>query len=334
MPRPRRTRPRLLFLALLSVLAAAVTTVFLNSRNATPVGHWRSEAGEEAYARSYATAMDKLPTPSLVRDVSTSFGTVRAYEFTNEAHPNRTPVVLLPGRGSGVPMWAENLPGLLAQRTVYAFDALGDAGLSVQTEPLKTASDQAVWIDEVLEQLQLEQAHLVGHSFGGWLAANYAVRYPQRVATLSLLEPVFVFQGLRWQLWVDIAAFMILRGVPGLGDRLGQELSETIGGASDLDLGDPLTRMITNGLEHYSTSLPPPTQFSHEQLQTLTMPVYLALGSASAMHDDAKALKVAEQMVPNLQAEVWPGATHSLPLEVEDSLGQQMLTFMATHENR
>jgi pimeloyl-ACP methyl ester carboxylesterase len=34
--------------------------------------------------------------------------------------------------------------------------------------------------------------HLVGHSFGGWLAANYAVRDPERLASLSLLEPVFL----------------------------------------------------------------------------------------------------------------------------------------------
>ena len=105
------------------------------------------------------------------------------------------PVVLLPGRTSGVPMWASNLPDLAAARTTYALDALGDAGLSVQIRPISDGADQADWLDQVLAQLPVRSVHLLGHSFGGWLAANYAVRHPERVQTLTLLDPVFVFQG-------------------------------------------------------------------------------------------------------------------------------------------
>ena len=49
-------------------------------------------------------------------------------------------------------MWGENLPGLLAAgRTVVAVDAVGDAGMSVQTAPLRNATDQAAWIEQALE---------------------------------------------------------------------------------------------------------------------------------------------------------------------------------------
>lgn len=39
------------------------------------------------------------------------------------------------------PPW--NLPDLAAERTVYAIDALGDAGLSVQTRAIANGADQA-----------------------------------------------------------------------------------------------------------------------------------------------------------------------------------------------
>ena len=86
-----------------------------------------------------------MPKPTRTIDVQTSFGVVRVYQWVNPDAPI-LPVVLLPGRGSGAPMWSENLPSLLAQRTVYAMDALGDAGLSAQTVPLTSAADQATWI--------------------------------------------------------------------------------------------------------------------------------------------------------------------------------------------
>ena len=44
------------------------------------------------------------------------------------------PVVLLPGRNASTPMWGSNLPGLLAHRTVFAVDLLGEPGLSVQEQ--------------------------------------------------------------------------------------------------------------------------------------------------------------------------------------------------------
>lgn len=146
--------------------------------------------------------MTLVPTPRSTLDLETTFGRVRVYEFgAASADRAAIPVVLLPGRTSGVPMWVYNLPDLAAARTAFALDALGDAGLSVQIRSIRDAADQADWLDQVLAQLPVPRIHLLGHSFGGWLAANYAAWHPERVQTLTLLDPVFVFQGLRWQLY-------------------------------------------------------------------------------------------------------------------------------------
>ena len=114
------------------------------SRDRSRVGHFRSAAGEQAYLAAYRDVMNLLPTPRSTLDLETSFGHVRLYEFgAASADRAAMPVVLLPGRTSGVPMWASNLPGLAAARITYALDALGDAGLSVQIQPIDDATDQA-----------------------------------------------------------------------------------------------------------------------------------------------------------------------------------------------
>jgi pimeloyl-ACP methyl ester carboxylesterase len=75
---------------------------------------------------------------------------------------------------------------------VPAVDALGDAGLSQQTVPITTTAEQVAWLDDVLAAVTpQQQVHLVGHSFGRALAAAYAVEHPGRVASLTLLEPIF-----------------------------------------------------------------------------------------------------------------------------------------------
>jgi pimeloyl-ACP methyl ester carboxylesterase len=138
------------------------------SRDPSQVGRFRSAAGKQAYLAAYQKAMTLLPRPRSALELKTTFGRVRMYEF-GAASTDRTAIsiILLPGRTSGVPMWASNLPDLVAARRTYALDALGDAGLSVQSRPISDAADQADWLDQVLAHLPVRSVHLVGHSFGG-----------------------------------------------------------------------------------------------------------------------------------------------------------------------
>ena len=142
----------------------------------------------------YWEAMRRFPTPpSVTADIDTDFGAVRVYEWHTPETKDSMPVVLIPGRSSGAPMWADNLAAFSSRHRVMAFDALGDAGLSVQAAPLADMADQAAWIHQVLARQAPRGAHIVGHSFGGATAAAYADHYPTEVRSLTLLEPVFTF---------------------------------------------------------------------------------------------------------------------------------------------
>ena len=320
---------RLVARAVLLVIGL-ISVLYLTS-DPSPVGHFRSVEGEARYKRSYARAMETLPSPARTIDVKTSYGSVRVYEFQTpnlDEHGAGAPVVLLPGRTSGVPMWATNLRGLLAQRTLYALDALGDAGMSVQTRAIESSADQGAWIQETFERLGLPRFHLVGHSFGGWLAANYAARHPARVQTLSLLEPVFVFQGLRWQVY----ATTIPAALPFLPQRWRDHMLERIGGVSSLDRTDPMTALIADATDHYALTLPLPDRLTDVHLRGLRMPVYAAFAGDSFMHDAAEAVRVASATVPYLTIKNWLGTTHSLQMERPREIDDELLAFFAAHD--
>ena len=241
-------------------------------------------------------------------------------------------MVLLPGRTASAPMWLDNLPDLAAGRPVYALDTLGDAGMSVQTRALVDGADQAAWLDQVLARVigeaRTPRVHLMGHSFGGWSAANYAARHPRRLASLTLVDPVFVFQGIRWQIYVK----SIPASLPFLPRSWRDRLLGDIGGGGELDLADPLARLISDGMEHYAGKLPLPERLSDEQLRELTMPVYAAMATDSALHDSAGAVEVGQAQVRDIRIRSWPGATHSLPMEFPAQLDREVLTFMAEHD--
>lgn len=61
---------------------------------------------------------------------------------------------------------------------------------------------------EYVAALKLEKVDLIGHSLGGWIAASYALKYPDKVKGLILLSPEGVnVEGLqrrwRWLRWLS-----------------------------------------------------------------------------------------------------------------------------------
>jgi pimeloyl-ACP methyl ester carboxylesterase len=327
-PTGKRRRWPVILLAIVAVVSTS-GLILLIAAGSPGVGHFRTLDGRESYEDAYTTAMTGLPEPTETHDVETSFGTVRAYIWVNTENSDATPVVLLPGRSAAVPMWGDNLPDYIQNRTVYAFDTLGDTGLSVQTVSMTGIADAARWVDEAMAGLDIERAHLVGHSQGGGLAAAVAVRYPERLASLTLLEPILTLGML------PLSAILasIPASLPFVPDAWREAALNRIGGveAEEVDPNDPLARMIAVGSRDYdSSSIPNPTILTDDELRALPMPVYVAIASDTSLAGGEAAAEKA-QLIPDAQVKIWPDTTHSLPMQVAPALDAELETFWAAH---
>lgn len=287
------------------------------------IGHFRSPQGRAEYVRAYDAAMAALPPPTDSFDVPTSSGSVHGYRWAG-ADDGSVPVALLPGRSAGVPMWGDNLADLLRSgRTIIAMDALGDAGLSEQSIPLRTFADQATWVEEAFRSLGLARVHTVGHSFGAATAAAHALHHPDRVETLALLEPAFVLS------WPPPSSFVwaTLSVLPGPASWRDHALA-ALGGVDveDVRARTPIGEMISTGVEHFVSALPTPRPLSRAQLQRLTMPTYVAIANSRSQAGGRRAAARATTL-PDATVDVWPGTTHSLPMQVPVELAERLNGF-------
>ena len=331
-PKLRRWSRRIGTALVVTLAAVGVLSIYRSLTGPPGVGHFRSAEGSAQYLAYYEEALDQLPEPSAVHDIPTDYGVVRVYEWSAPATAETTPVVLVPGRSSGVPMWSENLPGFIEDRRVLAFDALGDAGRSVQSAPLTGFEDQAAWMDEVIGQLAPEGVHLVGHSFGGATAAAYARLYPERVSSLALLEPVFTFAyppaEMMW--WAMVTT------LPGLPEGIRDYALRQIAGSDEDEAGgdnsDPVALMIAAATEHFSAELPTPSPLSDEQAAQLTMPVYVAIAGKNSLAGGQAAARAGEAL-PGARVQTWDDATHSLPMQEVDPLHTLLTEFWTASDN-
>jgi 2-hydroxymuconate-semialdehyde hydrolase len=105
------------------------------------------------------------------------------------------PALLIHGSGPGVSAWANwrlVMPALSERLRVIAPDM---AGFGFSERPAGISYELDIWVAQaigLLDALGLEQADVVGNSFGGALALAMAIRHPQRVRRLVLMGSVGV----------------------------------------------------------------------------------------------------------------------------------------------
>src|SRR5262249_62182042 len=98
------------------------------------------------------------------------------------------PLVFLHG-GGGLVLEDPLLVELERSHTVSAPVAPGFADLA-DLDELRDVHDLAMHYDDLVEALGLDGVPVVGHSFGGMVAAELAAHYPRRISKLVLIAPV------------------------------------------------------------------------------------------------------------------------------------------------
>ncbi|MEU3915505.1 alpha/beta fold hydrolase [Streptomyces sp. NPDC029721] len=277
----------------------------------------------ESFRAAYDEALGQWPVPVEALEVPTPYGVTRVNGCGPAGAP---PLVLLPGGGATSTVWGACVAaGLARERRVYAVDLVGEPGLSVPAagpgRGMRTPEDLAVWLDAVLDGLVPEgRITLAGHSYGAWIAAQYAARRAgwydprQRLARLVLLDPTRVFAGLSPR-YVLRALPVLVRPTPG---RIRSFLAWETGGAAldpawlrlqEETAGFPTARPVT-GPRPDLTGLAP-----------FTLDIVFA--GRARCHDSLQALAAATRALPGARVRLLRGASHhALPLTAADEVAR------------
>lgn len=111
-------------------------------------------------------------------------------EFYYEIHGDGEPLVFLEGLGYATWMWYKQVEELSKHYKVILFDNRGVGGTEMPDMEYSIelfADDTA----EVLSALGIERAHILGVSMGGFIAQEFAIKYPDMVDKLILCSTSF-----------------------------------------------------------------------------------------------------------------------------------------------
>ena len=245
-------------------------------------------------------------------------------------------LILIPGWGGSGESWRSEMINLLASRfTVITYDPRGTGQSDKPNEPYTTKrfADDVV---ELLKQLHLTSAHILGFSMGGSIAQVVALEHPEIVQSLILCS-TSALGGPRFPMDPQNAKkFASIRNPPP---------------GSPLDYG---ARVIIELLyppeyvkahrdelireEYYSEHPTPKETLNHmsalgetynayEKLHLIRIPTLILAGGADVMVSLENSQVIASR-IPGARLRIFPGAGHGLLKQMTKEAVAEILAFL------
>jgi pimeloyl-ACP methyl ester carboxylesterase len=250
-------------------------------------------------------------------------------------------LVFLHGLGASWQSWLENIPEFARDHRVVAMDL---PGFGYSETPAGDISIEyyASWSFRVLDELGIDASALVGNSMGGFVAAEMAIRRPERVQRLAVVSAAVFWQSYRRaQPLVQLARLsdaMVARALIRVTDdvatrpRLRSWALATAGfrypHLIDKDLAHEMVRSARR-TDGFLPALEALADFPlEEELPKISCPALIVWGA----HDTLVPVKDAkrmEELIPDSRRVVFERTGHVAMLERPERFNRLLREFLA-----
>jgi len=219
------------------------------------------------------------------------------------------PLVIIHGGGDGARAWEKNMAELSENYTVYVPDLPG-YGHSQPLEGDYYIPEMVEFVDEFAHNLGLKSFYLVGHSMGGGIALNYALKFPQKIMKLVLVSSMCL--GREIALWVRVLS------VPAICRSIGKTVIavlKAVKWVADLILApvefmNPMSATSIH-LGSKLTTLKEQATVFVDRLSEIVMPTLVVWGAKDPIVPVSQAYTAAA-LIPNCQVKVFEDCGHSV----------------------
>jgi pimeloyl-ACP methyl ester carboxylesterase len=301
-------------------VAAALFKLELLRRNVMSknISVFRSPEDEAQHKTVYEAALRMWPVPYEELYIPTRFGDTHVIA---SGPKEAAPLVLFHPSGCGAAIWYRNVGPFSQHFRTYAVDTMGEVNKSILAQPVRSRQEFADWIVDLFSGLQIENADLVGNSFGGFLTLNTALYLPSRVKKMVLISPAATFVQMWAWTWHFFPAYMI--GSKHLLLKAYDWIWQGFPSDECIQQLRAITRV--SGVPHHV----PPSVFSDEELRKIQTPTLMLIGDHEVIYKPELAIRRATRLMSGLRAEIVPNANHNAEYTAPDLVNAKILDFLA-----
>lgn len=281
---------------------------------AEPYKGFKSKEGYNQYQSAYKKVMKLWEIPYKDKTIITKFGEVSVLESGNR---QKEPLIFFHAFGFSSAEWYGCAENLAEDYLLYFVDVLGEFNNSNTKEHLNEREDYADWITELLDALNIANVSMIGHSNGGWHALNYAILKPDRVKSLIILSPAASIKRMNVSFYSRLLLTNMIPNEAVIKNHFCKWLT-----VEKEEEHQRLFDLYYLGQKHVNWEyvMTPPKLFNATELDTLMMPVYVAVGRDEVIYDPYKLLDRADDKIRTCKTHMFDSGGHMLPIEIPEEV--------------
>jgi pimeloyl-ACP methyl ester carboxylesterase len=254
-----------------------------------------------------------------------------------EAHGDGEPLLMIPGFGSTTHVYFANIAPLAERFRVVVFDPRGSGRSDVPADGYA----MQVFVDDcvaVLQEAGAESAHVVAASFGGMVAQNLALTYPERVRQLVL---ICTTPGGAHHVLPPAEQLAVFLAAGDIADPVAAVRSTYPLHYSDAYVADHDSEIVERSLANAHLRSTPEGRMGQlvavnqhdtlERLANLRMATLVLHGEDDGIVPVANGRNIAAR-IPNARIKVYPDARHIVFTECADELNRDIIGFLTENE--
>ena len=153
---------------------------------------YKSELGKKEIFKLYNKKLNELEIDYKYELIDTTFGRTNIIIVGDSTKP---PLIIIHGSNGCAPIALETYPTLSKKFQIFAIDVLAQPNKSEETRLSMKDNSYGLWINDLINKLELKNVTMAGFSFGGLIILKTLIQNESNIKEVFLSAPAFIVNG-------------------------------------------------------------------------------------------------------------------------------------------
>ncbi|WP_438423903.1 alpha/beta fold hydrolase [Aquimarina macrocephali] len=254
---------------------------------------YKSEFGKNEILNLYNEKLNDLEIEFENKIIDTNFGKTNMIIVGNSIKP---PLLLVHGSNGCAPIALETYPTLYKEYQVFAIDVLAQPNKSAEIRLSMKDESYGLWINDIINKLELKNVTMVGFSFGGLIILKTLIQNQNNIKEVFLSAPAFIVNGnpliALFKVFIPMKRYIKTKNTKYL-----EKFLEVLFSERDEFALNYLSKVFL----HFKMDFTPIPTIKKTEAQSIKTPITIIAAKKDIMFPGKKMIKRANKIFPSLK---------------------------------